>query len=528
MLPCAFCGLSAEGTLETDNLVCSKSEYFCFCAWAISRLGCIPDTFCFSFANTGESFSVKTKLIFTFWPVRSWISVKCLGQDPEPVGVCAPWLCLPVLPGGGVHGGVTQLVYTLLVFVWWSFDCWCLCGTSLIVGVCVTQLWLLVFVSQFCLPALPGGIVHRGVTTGLYFDCWCLCDKALIVGLCVTHLWLLVFASQFCLPALPRGSVHRGVTTGLCFDCWCWCDTALIVDVGVTQLWLLVLVWHSFDCWCWCDSFDCWCDTALMLVWHSFDCWCWCDTAFFVGVGVTQLCLPALPGGGVHRGVTAGLCFDCWCWCDTVPGDGVHRGVTAGLCFDCWCWCDTVPGDGVDRGVATVWCFVSHSFAFLPYLKTVYTEVLQLVYVFDCWCLCDTALVVGVLCDTALIVGVCVIQLWLLVFCVTQLCLPALPGDGVRRGAGAGGLPSCGHQEGCHCHPGSAVSVCPRNLLQHALRWCWKWWAVLWLPFRKRSDFWNLFDGYIFCTCASLQFSCFGLSLCGDWFCGLTWERVYT
>ena len=102
---------------------------------------------------------------------------------------------------------------------------------------------------------------------------------------------------------------------------------------------------------------------------------------------MTQLCLPALPGGGVHRGVTAGLCFDCWCWCDTVPGDGVHRGV------------------------ATVWCFVSHSFAFLPYLKTVYTEVLQLVYVFDCWCLCDRALIVGVLCDTALIVGVCVIQL---------------------------------------------------------------------------------------------------------------------
>ena len=85
-----------------------------------------------------------------------------------------------------------------------------------------------------------------------------------------------------------------------------------------------MFMWHSFDCWSLCD------------VWHSFDCWSLC-------------------GDGVHRGVTAGLCFDCWSLCDTVPGDGVHRGVTAGLCF--------------------VW----HSFAFLPYLETVYAEVLELV-----------------------------------------------------------------------------------------------------------------------------------------------------
>ena len=97
-----------------------------------------------------------------------------------------------------------------------------------------------------------------------------------------------------------------------------------------------------------------------------------CDTALIVGLCVTQLCLPALPGGGVHRGVTTGVCFDCWSLYDTVPGDGVHRGV------------------------APAWCFVSHSFAILSYLETVYAEVLQLVYV--------------------LIVGVCVTNLRLLVF----------------------------------------------------------------------------------------------------------------
>ena len=72
------------------------------------------------------------------------------------VGVCVPWFCLPVLPGGK-HRGVTTGLY-------------------------------FVFVSQFCLPVPPGGSVHGGVTTGLCFDCWCWCDTALIVSVGVTQL----------------------------------------------------------------------------------------------------------------------------------------------------------------------------------------------------------------------------------------------------------------------------------------------------------------------------------------------------
>ena len=481
------------------------------------------------------------------------------------VGVCVIklWL-LGFMWHTSLIVGVCVIKLWLLGFMW---------HTSLIVGVCVIKLWLLVFVSQFCLSVSPGGSVHRGVTTGLYFDCLCLCDKALIVGLCVT--------------VLPSCPTWRQCTQ----KCYNW-----------FMFWLLVLVWHSFDCWCWCGTalivgLCVMCDTALIV---GLCMMCdtalivglcmMCDTALIVGLCVTQLCLPALPGGGVHRGVTTGLRFDCWPlydstwrWCTqrcctclvfcvtqlchpALPGDGVCRGVTTGLCFDCWCLCHkssivgicvtqfclpALPGGSVHKGVTTGLCFDHWCFCDTALIRCVcVTHLWLLVFVwhsFDCWSLYDVwhSFHCCSLCRTALpscptwrqCTQRCYnwFMFWLLVFvwhstwrwctqkcyswlvfCVTQLCLPALPGDGVCRGTGTGGLPSCGHQEGCHRHPGPALSVCPRNLLQHALRWCWKWWAVLFRPFRKRSDFWNQFDGYIFCTCASCQFSCFVLSMCRD------------